>query len=197
MKVIILGGFLGSGKTTVLVQLANYLLEKNHYSRLENKVVIVENEISSSGVDDKVMKSNHFTVENLLAGCICCTSAPQLKETLSMIEGKYQPAWVLIEATGLAYPDIILEIVEDTGLEAKILAVVDAKRWQRLNKAMPQFVEGQLKKADVVFINKMDLLDEERLALVEQSVREVNPQAHCYPVCAARNLPPRLWAEIL
>lgn len=77
MKAIILGGFLGSGKTSIILQLAKYVTETTHTSD-KTSTVIIENEIGETGIDDKVLASQGFEVKNLNAGCICCTMVSDL-----------------------------------------------------------------------------------------------------------------------
>ena len=72
MNVLILGGFLGSGKTTSLMQLAKYLVATSPAEK-ENKVMILENEIGQVGIDDEFLRSGGFQVSNLFSGCACCT----------------------------------------------------------------------------------------------------------------------------
>ena len=75
MNLLILGGFLGSGKTTVLLQLAKYITG-DHVKPGETKVAIIENEIGEQGIDDKILKSGNYSVENLFAGCACWRRNP-------------------------------------------------------------------------------------------------------------------------
>ena len=154
MKIIILGGFLGSGKTTVLMQFGKYLIRRagtEDKTSTDTPVVILENEISEAGVDNQLLSSANFTVQNIFAGCICCTSTASLCESVKQIENTWNPEFLLIEATGMAYPDNIRDVLrEEAGKQASILALADAKRWKRVVRAMPQFVISQLKDADVI-----------------------------------------------
>lgn len=160
MKVIILGGFLGSGKTTFLLQLAPVLAQG---SEKDPAVVILENEISTTDVDTKLLKSKNQTVQNMAAGCICCTSSAALPISVEMIQKNYDPDYLIIEATGMAYPDSIAQIVEqENGLNVNCIVLVDASRWDRLRIAMPGFVEGQLNRADIIFLNKIDLVSNDK-----------------------------------
>ena len=194
MKVIILGGFLGSGKTTVLMQLARYLVAGAKGS--EMPVVILENEISENGVDNQLLSRNNFTVENMFSGCICCTSAGQLGDTIGVIEYSYHPEWLIIEATGMAYPDSILETIRhDIGLDAAILAIVDATRWRRTLIAMKQFITSQLNGANVVLVTKIDTVSKETVEEVVAGVREYAPESEIRPICALTPLGDEFWAE--
>ena len=103
MKVLILGGFLGSGKTSLLLQLA-YYITGNALNDKKYQVVILENEVGEEGIDDKLLRGNGYQVENLFSGCACCTLSGELLSTVSKIEKELQPDWLILETTGLAYP---------------------------------------------------------------------------------------------
>ena len=77
MKFLILGGFLGSGKTTLLMQLARYLT-RGSQEEGPSQVMILENEVGNSGVDDKFLKNSGYQVQNLFGGCTCCTLGSEL-----------------------------------------------------------------------------------------------------------------------
>ncbi|MBO6010916.1 MAG: hypothetical protein J6P71_03850 [Oscillospiraceae bacterium] len=82
MKVLLLGGFLGSGKTSVLLRLAQYLVSRGEGG---SKVMIIENEIGEVGVDDKLLKSQGLQVRELFAGCACCSGGADLINDIAYI----------------------------------------------------------------------------------------------------------------
>ena len=194
MKIVVLGGFLGSGKTTVLLQFARYLVNT---SEAANPVVILENEISEAGVDNQLLSRANFTVENIFAGCICCSSTAALEESVHEIEERYAPEWLLIEATGMAFPDAIRTTLQKAGYEdAGILALADAKRWYRVVRAMEQFVYSQLKDADVILLNKIDLVDAETLEDIKEKASAYNPDARLEAICAVQPQGDAFWKGI-
>jgi len=195
MKVVILGGFLGSGKTTVILQFAKYLVDQAAEGTMP--VVILENEISSNGVDNQLLSRASFTVENLFSGCICCTSAGELGNSVKSIEEKYGPEWLVIEATGMAYPDNIQDTLEDTlGYRPQVLAIVDTKRWKKVYRSMPQFVESQLRGANVVLLTKKDLVEPAVVEEVIPSVQKLTEGAAIYPICAIEPQEDAFWAKV-
>ncbi|UWG96713.1 cobalamin biosynthesis protein P47K [Dehalobacter sp. DCM] len=198
IKVIILGGFLGSGKTSVLIQLAKFLVDFSHGGENKIEVVIIENEIGSVGVDNLLLDSAELTVKNLFAGCACCTSSAQLTDSIQAIEKEFNPEWMIIEATGLANPVKIKKTVEEE-LELKVstIALVDTKRWFRLVAAMANFVSEQLQDTIAVLINKIDLVEADDVEKVTESIRGYNPDAQCYPISAAGELLNEFWKELL
>ena len=121
MNIIIFGGFLGSGKTSTILSLAHFIVEKGKKSDKPN-LVIIENEIGEIGIDDKVLKSSGYSVNELFSGCICCTLSTDLVIMLNDISEKISPSWVIIECTGLAYPSKIINSLNKygKGIESKI-----------------------------------------------------------------------------
>ncbi|MBF7097419.1 GTP-binding protein [Alkalibacter mobilis] len=141
MKILILGGFLGSGKTSILMQLAKYIVgdDLHHLS----KVVIVENEIGEISVDDKMISSGGYEVANIFSGCVCCTMSGELILGLHKIINDLDPEIIIMEATGVAYPHNIRETIENSmnDMECTVTCVTDAKRWLRLLRAYSHRIE--------------------------------------------------------
>lgn len=196
MKIMILGGFLGAGKTTILMQLAKYLTVASAPD-MHIPVVVLENEISPAGIDDRLLSQADLTVENIFAGCICCTSSASLCQSIQMIEERYAPEWLLIESTGLAYPDSIRTTIrKNTPWPAEILAIADAKRWEKVSRAMPNFILSQLTDASIILINKIDLVDEKKLGSLHNEIREFNRRAEIHPLNALKEQDDIFWKNI-
>ena len=87
MKFLIVGGFLGSGKTSFILNLAKYMVNV----RGIQKVAILENEIGEVGVDDKVLRGSGYQVKGMFSGCVCCTMAGELPINVRMIQHDYDP----------------------------------------------------------------------------------------------------------
>ncbi|NLM45670.1 MAG: GTP-binding protein [Firmicutes bacterium] len=197
MKVLILGGFLGSGKTTALLQLAHYLVERSQ-STQKTKVVIVENEIGETGIDDKVLRGSGLQVEDLFSGCACCTVSGELTSAASRIRKDFNPDWLIVETTGLAYPRLIRDNLQAAlGLSSRICILVDASRWKRLLRPMYNLLSGQIVGADVVLINKTDLVNEETLAQVEADIAAFDPLPRVMRISAQNRIPAAVWAQVL
>lgn len=196
MNVLILGGFLGSGKTTALMQLAQYLVRTSPADK-ENKVMILENEIGQVGIDDEFLRSGGFRVDNLFAGCACCTVSGELVTAAIRIRKKYDPQWLIVETTGLAYPGRIQEnLREAMGLTARVVVMVDAARWPRLRKPMESLFTGQIVGSHAVVINKIDLVTPEALALVESQIRQIDANTGIHRICALEPDNDRVWQEV-
>ena len=196
MQVIIVGGFLGSGKTSVVLQMARYLVGDTVDK--EAKVVIVENEIGEVGIDDRVLKSEGYSVKGLFSGCVCCTMSGELVININTIQKDMDPDYLIMEATGVAYPSSIKEILEQAlKLNSKICCITDAKRWARLLKPMGTMIQGQLEDADVILINKIDLVEADVLSEVVKSVKSFNDTAICHSVSAMQKIDDSIWSELI
>ena len=195
MKILVLGGFLGSGKTTVLLDLAKYLTGSAHVDKA--RVVIIENEVSETGIDSRLFENN-YQVENMFSGCVCCTFTGEFEWALKQISKDYDPEWLIIEATGLAYPDSIKHTITDTlGIRPGVLTLADAKRWHHYLLALRQFVESQLAEADVIFINKSDLVTDEEAAKVEESVLGMSSSVKLFRTAANNGFSDDFWSDVI
>ena len=198
MRIIILGGFLGSGKTTVLLQLARYLVNREKETPGDVKVAIIENEVGDVGIDDKVLVNEGFSVNNLFAGCACCSLAGELAYSIKNIQRELNPAWLIIEATGIAHPGSMRQTIKKgLDLPSYIITIVDAKRWKRLARAMETMVMGQLEESSKVLMNKADLVEMEELEEVRESIHSYNQDVEIIATNAGDELPGELWGNLI
>ncbi|MCH5139084.1 cobalamin biosynthesis protein P47K [Clostridiaceae bacterium UIB06] len=197
MNLIIFGGFLGSGKTSLILSLAHFLVESKN--SVKTNLVIIENEVGEIGIDDKVLKSGGYSVKELFSGCICCQLTADLITTLNDIKKNINPKWVIIETTGLAYPGKILGNINKygNGIESiRTVTVVDAERWEELSTITPVLIENQVSQGDTILVNKIDLVEENELQQVEKRVEELNPKASIYKVSANTEIKECIWEEV-
>ncbi len=196
MKILLLSGFLGSGKTSVLLQLAKYLADTTEGDG--TKVMIIENEIGEVGVDDKILRAQGLAVKDLFAGCACCTSGGDLLYDIEAIEKAMSPEWIIVEATGVAFPKSIKELIEHRfGYSVKILSLADASRWKRLKNYMSQLLEGQIECADLALVNKVDLVDEETAKQIAEDIRGFNATAEIGFTVGNKPIDPAVWAPVI
>lgn len=190
-NVLILSGFLGSGKTTALLQLVRHLREKHGP---DYRVAIIENEIGSASVDSGIIEDAGYSVTEMLSGCVCCTLIGQLVPAVNRLCEELAPNLIVLEATGMATPGTMRDnIANYGGYPVRVAALVDASRWQRILRALYVLLEGQLECADVVCVNKCDLVSDCQLNDVETTVREMNAQA---PIVYASALSPMDSADL-
>ena len=196
MNILILGGFLGSGKTSVLLQLAKYLVGRE--TREGTNVMIIENEIGAVGVDDKLLRSQGLAVKDLFSGCACCTSGGDLLNDIHKIRKELDPEWIIVECTGVAYPLEIKKSLERAlGVTVKILTLTDASRWKRLRRAMAHLLDAQLDSANLILLNKVDLVGEAEADEIAAELRQINPGAAIHKTTALDPLPDGIWQPIL
>ncbi len=197
MKVLIFGGFLGSGKTTCLMQLARYIVNSSQSDKAI-KVMILENEIGEVGIDDAFLRGGGFQVDNLFAGCACCSVSGELVTAASRIQKEYDPEWLIVETTGLAYPIRIQENLRYAmNIEARIGVLVDASRWRRLRIPMENLLMGQIQGSDAVLVNKIDLVDEAAVQAVDKDVLFFEPKANIYHISGLRPVTEDVWKGVL
>src|SRR5579864_3319230 len=175
IPVTVLTGYLGAGKTTLL----NRILSENH----GHKYAVIVNEFGEIGIDNELIVGADEEIFEMNNGCICCTVRGDLIRIIDGLlkrKGKFDA--ILVETTGLADPAPVAqtffvdeEVSGRTRLDA-IVTVADAK-WllQRLKDA-PE-AKNQIAFADVILINKTDLVSPAELREVEGRVRAINPYA--------------------
>ncbi|MEP7162636.1 MAG: GTP-binding protein [Candidatus Moraniibacteriota bacterium] len=182
IPVVLLSGFLGAGKTTLL----NRLLQEEH----GQKIAVIVNEFGSIGIDGKLIIGGTEKIVEMNNGCICCTVRTDLVETLTRLaESKLGMSGerldfesVVIETTGLADPvplihTFLLDKVVNTCYElSAIVTLVDASHFTKQRTYLP-LVEEQIAFADVVVLNKKDLVSPAELKKLEQDIRTINPFA--------------------
>ncbi|MBI4179847.1 GTP-binding protein [bacterium] len=175
-KVNLIGGFLGSGKTTLL----RHFLSR---PKLSEKVAILVNELGAIGIDGQTLARSGGNMVELANGCICCQISEDLVSTLVQIFDTQKPDRILIESTGVAEPGKILNVlysVEPILRRMRVdptIIVVDAGAFERFKTALAYHYVMQIKSADVILLNKIDLSKPKSLAKVERAIRDLNPKA--------------------
>lgn len=173
----ILGGFLGSGKTSIILKLGKHLAEKG------KKVAIIVNEVGQIGVDGEFLKRSGMNTYELTEGCICCTLKRDLESCILELISTFNPDILLIEPTGIAFPSVIKKTVRQVGdivgdINTIVFGVVDAHRLNKIYSEMKEFTERQLKDADTLVINKTDLIDSKaELSLLAEILKQINPKS--------------------
>ncbi len=175
IPVTILTGFLGSGKTTLL----NRILHENHGKR----IAVIENEFGEVGVDNDLVVGAEEEIFEMNNGCICCTVRGDLIRILnSLLERRDKFDYILIETTGLADPGPVIQtfFYEENFREAlsidAVVTLVDAKHIETHINGNDKAKE-QIAFADVILLNKADLVDAVTLDRLENTIHRVNAAA--------------------
>ncbi len=176
-KLIVLTGFLGSGKTSFLNHFIEYHASRNAF------VAIVQNEIGARGLDSHLL-GQHYAVTEMDEGCVCCTLAGNLKLALAEILSGFQPDFVVLETTGLANPANFLHEIselEDQLDFCSITTLVDASQGTGPLEKYPVARE-QLMLADVILANKIDQVETRQLSELKDWIGRLNPLAVIHEV---------------
>ena len=195
-NVIILSGFLGSGKTTALVRMIGRLREREG---ADYRIAIIENEIGSASVDSSIIQEAGYSVTEMLSGCVCCTLIGQLIPALRKLEEELNPQLVILEATGMATPDTLANnLSKYGGYAVRIVTLVDASRWQRIKLALQILLTAQVEPADIVCVNKVDLAEgAEALAEIDADVHAINPDVPIVHMSASEPVDAALMDTVL
>lgn len=181
MQLYLFSGFLGSGKTTMVTEIARYLVEKKN-----EKVMLIVNDVGDVGIDAQLMRKLQTDVHELFGGCIC----GQLGNLVNLLLGigdKYFVDTVIIEASGIAQPvrfiDTIKKFLPDQ-TNIQVITLADATRWEELYLVLETLITSQIESADLVVINKTDAVDKNILKSVIDDISGLKPGVEIMPISA-------------
>lgn len=177
IPVTVLTGYLGAGKTTLL----NRILTQEH----GKKIAVIVNEFGEIGIDNQLVVDADEEIFEMNNGCICCTVRGDLIRIIgNLLKRRQKFDRLVIETTGLADPAPVIQtffmdedMQEKLSLDA-VITVVDAKHiWQHWDS---EEAREQIAFADVILLNKTDLVSETELVELEKRIRDLNPLVKVY-----------------
>lgn len=192
LKTIAVYGFLGSGKTTVMLALARALVDDGH------KAALVVNEAGDVPVDGKLLSVGGLPVTEIFAGCICCAVVGDFIETLRALQQDPELEYIIIEPSGMADAPRLFESIEKHASKNLLkLMIADGPRFELLLKAAGNLIKNQLSQSQIIILNKTDLIDQRQLDEVMQTLELMVEGIPIHPLSAAKGLPESLLQEIL
>lgn len=174
IKVDIISGFLGAGKTTLIKQLF-----KAGFSG--EKVVLIENEFGEIGIDGTFLKEAGIDIKEINSGCICCSLVGDFSKSMEEVINKFNPDRIIIEPSGVGKLSDIIKAVENLqlGLVLNIVAtVVDGLKCKIYMKNFGEFFNNQVEDAKSIIISKVENLEDEKIIEVYNLVKNKNPHAN-------------------
>lgn len=170
MKILIISGFLGAGKTTFIKELAK---------RTKKEIAIFENEYGTSGVDGDILKeSTKVNIWELTEGCICCSVKGDFAASVLTIANTVNPEYLVIEPTGVAMLSNLITNLKQIEYEhIKLMApisIVDALSLERYKNEFPEIYKDQIEFADTVIFSKSENLSENEKEKLGLEVKSIN-----------------------
>jgi len=175
VPVLLVSGFLGSGKTT----LVRHLLADAR--RAGRRAAVISNEFGELGIDGALLDRASDDYVELSGGCVCCRLSDELVETLQMLRERADPDLVIIETSGLALPfDVQLNFWREPiagWIESDVSVILVNAEQLADERDLDGIFAQQVSSADLLLLNKIDLVDSRVLSRLEAALREIEPDA--------------------
>jgi len=174
LKIDIISGFLGAGKTTLIKKLLSSVLKGQ-------KIVLIENEFGDIGIDGGFLKEAGVQINEMNSGCICCSLVGDFKKALNKVYEEYSPDRIVIEPSGVGKLSDVLQAVLSAELPnseiSSLTAVVDAKKCKMYMKNFGEFYKNQIEQAKCVILSHTKGIDGAKLDYCLETVKSLNPTA--------------------
>jgi G3E family GTPase len=183
VQVDVVSGYLGAGKTTCLQ--AIIAAEPD-----PGGLAVLVNEFGDIGVDALLLEGATDVIE-LSSGCICCTLRLDFRQQILEIAQRWRPRRLLVEPTGVATTSQVLRALRHPDLApivegVRVIVLVDAVTFAQRLKESPAFFTAQVASADVILLNKTDLVPESRVKALSAALEDMNPTAWVIPTVRGR-----------
>ena len=175
VKIDIISGFLGAGKTTLIKKLLKEAFEGE-------QVVLIENEFGEIGIDGGFLKDAGIEIREMNSGCICCSLVGDFGASLKEVVEKYHPDRILIEPSGVGKLSDVIKAVqgveEDVDIELNsYTTVVDAKKCKMYMRNFGEFFDNQVQYAGAIIMSRTDIVDEKKAMESMELLRSINEKA--------------------
>jgi len=163
-------GPLGSGKTTLL---------RHILTTQSGKIAIVMNEFGEIAIDTKVVEGKNVRVAELGGGCVCCSLLGEFEAAVNEIIEKIAPERIVVETTGLAEPEALVFNIQEALPQCRldsVVSVIDADMLIRFPE-LGHTTRLQIECADILLLNKIDLIEPAQIEPLEMKLRQINPTA--------------------
>jgi G3E family GTPase len=163
-------GPLGSGKTTLL---------RHILATKPAKIAIVMNEFGELAIDTKVIEGKSVRIAELGGGCVCCSLLGEFEAAVNEIIEKVAPEMIVVETTGLAEPEALVFNIQEALPQCRldgVVSVIDADMLVRFPE-LGHTTRLQIQDADILLLNKIDLIRPTQIEPLETKLREINPTA--------------------
>ena len=175
VKIDIISGFLGAGKTTLIKKLLKEAFEGE-------QVVLIENEFGEIGIDGGFLKDAGIEIREMNSGCICCSLVGDFGASLKEVVEKYHPDRILIEPSGVGKLSDVIKAVQ--GVEENVdiqlnsyTTVVDAKKCKMYMRNFGEFFDNQVQYAGAIIMSRTDIVDEKKAMESMELLRSINEKA--------------------
>ena len=175
VKIDIISGFLGAGKTTLIKKLL-----KDGFQG--EQVVLIENEFGEIGIDGGFLKEAGIQIREMKSGCICCSLVGDFGTSLKEVVTKYDPDRILIEPSGVGKLSDVIKAVQGVQDEVDIklnsyTTVVDAKKCKMYMKNFGEFFDNQIQYAGAIIMSRTDIASEKKVQESLELLRSLNKDA--------------------
>ena len=175
VKIDIISGFLGAGKTTLIKKLLKEAFEGE-------QVVLIENEFGEIGIDGGFLKDAGIEIREMNSGCICCSLVGDFGASLKEVVEKYHPDRILIEPSGVGKLSDVIKAVQGVEEDVDIqlnsyTTVVDAKKCKMYMKNFGEFFNNQIEYATTVILSRSQNATPEQLEFCVKQIQALNPKA--------------------
>lgn len=173
MKVDVISGFLGAGKTTLIKKLLSGELKNE-------KVVLIENEFGDVGIDGTFLKEAGIEIKEINSGCICCSLVGDFREALKKVVEEYHPERLMIEPSGVGKLSDIIEAIEDVNFHVNsLVCVVDVNKAKMYHKNFKEFFDNQIEYAKTIVFSRTKQANASKIEEAVHLIHELNDHAKC------------------